>query len=211
MKTLKLAVMILFMAALWVFNPTALLYAADEEQVEQKICFQWAFGAVVGTGNDQKLESVTRDTPLKTGDQFKMFVVLKKKCFVYVISKNSQGEVIPAGEDKWLRLDGNVGLESFYLLATVKRLTQLEELLDRYESADAPKTPELAERIVTEIRRIRKKHRRSFVAAERPVQIGGSVKKFVPHGKALLFDLSTIAVEVSAVDFFGKTFTIDHR
>jgi hypothetical protein len=110
-----------------------------------------------------------------------------------------------------LRLDGNVGLERFYLLATVKRFIPLEELLDRYASADTAKRPELAERIVAEIRRIRKKHRRSFFAAERPVQIGGSVKKFVPQGKALPFDISTIAVEVSAVDFFGKTFTIDHR
>ena len=209
------------------------LNAAGEEQEEEKICFRWAFGALIGKGDERKLVSITRDTPLKTGDQFKMLVELKRKCFVYVISKNSQGEVgllfprnpeqfaenyktskkydIPPGDDNWLKLDENVGLESFYLLASVKRLIQLEELLDRYESAGAPERSELAERIVTEIRRIRKKHRRFTVAAERPVQIGGSVKKFDPNGKALPFDLSTIAVEVSAVDFFGKTFTIDHR
>lgn len=216
-----------------VFGLTNPLSAAAEEQVEEKICFLWAFGAVVGTGDDQKLVSITRDTELKTGDRFKMFVELKKECFVYVISKNSQGEVgllfpsslkqftenyniskrydIPPGDDTWLKLDENVGLETFYLLATVKRLTPLEELLARYETIDAQKRRELAESIVTEIRRIRKKHRRFMVTAERPVQIGGSVKRFDPKGKALPYDLSTIAVEISAVDFFGKTFTIDHR
>ena len=219
--------------ALVLFCSVDRLSATDEKQVEQNICFHWAFGAVVGTGDNRKLEAIKRDRELKTGDQFKMFVELKKRCFVYVISRNSQGEVgllfpydlkqfgrdyetskryyIPPGEDKWLELDGNVGLEKFYLLATVKRFIQLEEVLKQHEAADKQERPELAERIVMEIHKIRKKQRRSTGTAERPVRIGGGVKKFVLKGKSLPFDLTTIAVEISAVDFFGKTYTIDHR
>ena len=63
------------------------------EEGEKNISFRWAFGAMVGADNDRRLVAVTRDTVLKTGDQLKMLVELKERCFVYLFYHTGEGEV----------------------------------------------------------------------------------------------------------------------
>jgi hypothetical protein len=169
--------------------------------------------------------AVARDTTLRTGDELKMLVDLQAACFVYVVYHSAQGEVsllfpgevrqtvpasrtpvtyhIPEGE-AWFRLDEHAGRETFYLLASARRLSDLEALIAAHQSADASKRPELAERVVAHVREVRRQHQRLEAAAERPASIAGNVRGMTP-------DLGQIAVEISAMDFYGKTFTIDHR
>jgi hypothetical protein len=192
-------------------------------QEEANVHFRWAFGALVGGENPPRLIAITQDTMLKTGDQLKMLVELKKPCFVYVIHHGPQGEVhwlfpvstpqleadyqtakrydIPPG-DAWFKLDEQVGREAFYLLAAAERLTDLEALLSTYATASRSEQSQIATHIVGEIREVRKRYRQFATLAERPVPIAGNLR-----GP----DVGDLAVEIAAQNFYSKTFTIEHR
>ncbi|HEY6952655.1 MAG TPA: hypothetical protein VI758_09615, partial [Bacteroidota bacterium] len=52
-------------------------------QNDENVLFKWSFGAIVG--KEKKFVAITKDTVLKTGDEMKMYVEMKKDCFVYLI------------------------------------------------------------------------------------------------------------------------------
>ncbi len=58
--------------------------ASAQTSDEDKVNFVWAFEALVAEGNVTKQVPIKEDMKLKTGDQLKMFVELRKPCFVYV-------------------------------------------------------------------------------------------------------------------------------
>jgi hypothetical protein len=183
-----------------------------------------------GPPEDQKLISVSHDTALKTGDQLKMFVQLQKRCFVYVIYCDTQNEInmlfptdpdpakyrirekyyIPPG-DSWFTLDEHTGKETFYLLASVQRLFDLEVLYERYSSSTPRTKQRLANQILAKIKEIKKKHRTLTVVAERPVRLGGTLRSTGKKKSQALPKIDSIAVEISADQFYSRTFTIDHR
>lgn len=203
-----------------------------EQNKQDLVRFRWAFGAIIGSKNDQRLVAITRDTILKTGDQLKMLVELQKKCFVYLIYHTGQDELhmlfpyeipqftsdyklhkkyyIPQG-DMWFELDEDVGQETFYLLASAQRLLRLEALLGEYKSAEAAKKRELAKQILTEIRKEKRQHKKFATSAERPVTIGGSVRGVTKDKKTRSPDIDPIAAEVNALNFYSRTFTIEHQ
>ncbi len=231
MNALKLRAIILFVILF-----TLSLFFSDNlsfsEDGEKKVSFRWAFGAMVGADNDRRLVAVTRDTVLKTGDQLKMLVELKERCFVYLIYNTEEGEVamlfpydlkqfdtnyqilkkyyIPQG-NRWFELDEETGLETFYLLASANRLLALEGLYMEYIGADTKRKPGIAEEILKKIRQIKKKHRKFSTSAERPIPIGGSLRGIKTGSGARPPDIDSIAAEVSSTHFYSRTFTIDHR
>jgi len=231
MKSFKLA-LLTFLLAVLCFVLSGIPRTNAEQEKDRNLCFRWAFGAIERSGHELEFFAITRDTTLKTGDKLKMLVELQKKCFVYVIYHSAQGEVsmlfpydmqqftrdyatskkyyIPQG-DRWFELDENVGHETFYLLASAQRLIELERLLRKYTTTDPTKKQDLAKQILTEIRKTKRRHRKLTTFAERPVPIGGSVRGSTEDEKAFRPDIATIAVEISANNFFSRTFTIDHR
>ena len=206
---------------------------AEEAKTDQNanIQFQWAFGALK-KANGSKFEAVTKDTDLKTGDQIKFFLKVNDNCFVYLIYRSSQGDLsilfphrfklmsaeytlkgnhyIPK-DDQWFELDEHTGEERFYLLASQKRLMDLEALINDYESADAAKKPALAKAIIAEIRKLRKQHLKFKTYAERPVNIIGNLRGTEKAETAGPHDIAKFAVEISADTFYSRTFTIDHK
>jgi len=78
--------------------------------------------------------------------------------------------------------------------------------LGDYTSADTKEKPHAAEQIIAEIKRLKRKHKSLQAAAERPVPIGGTVR-----GAGPLHDVAAVAVEISAAEFFSRTFTIEHQ
>jgi hypothetical protein len=207
------------------------LPAAEPDGEKEDVKIQWAFGALTGPGNNRELIAITKDTALKTGDQVKIMVELKSMCFVYLIYHGSNGEIqllfpndlkqfdknyhvaekyyIPQG-DLWFALDEHTGRETFYLLVSKMRLFELENLLQQYEASGPAKKPEVVLDTIEQIKRIRRKHSSLAAAAERPVSIGGSVRG-VQKQAAALPDIAALAVEISAADFYGRTFTIEHK
>ena len=179
----------------------------------------WAFEALVTEGNVTRQVPIREDMRLKTGDQLKMFIELRKPCFVYVIHHGAQGEVqllfpyntqqfttdyqpaklyeIPPA-DGWFRLNEHVGRETFYLVASGQRLLDVEKLLDTYAAAKPAEQPQVASTILTDLRNLIKQHR-SAVPPGRPVPIAGNMRQGIE------------GLEITAANFYSKTFTIEHR
>ncbi len=202
------------------------------EQKQEEIKFLWAFGALVQDGSARKLEPITRDRALRSGDKLKMLVEPLPGSFVYVIYFNSHNEasllfpynldqpsanygtskryLIPQGE-AWFELDRNTGLETFHLLASDQRLTELEALLKRRQAADAASQPEIAKQILAEIRRVKRERKELASPAERPVNLGGVIRGDGRPPKISLPDIASITQEITASGFFSRAFTIEHQ
>lgn len=211
-------------------SPERPAVTGPQQGVEENVAFSWGFGALVG--KERKFVSITRDTALRTGDEIKMVVELKKECYVYLVHSSSKGEItllfpenvrqfsgdyrtgknyyIPKGRS-WFELDKNVGRESFYLLASAERLLELEALIGNYDSAKKDDKPAAADQILTEIRSVKRKFKTFTTLAERPVTIGGNIRGVDKAEQAKRPDIATIATDIKANNFYSKTFTIDHK
>jgi hypothetical protein len=118
---------------------------------------------------------------------------------------------IPKGRD-WISFDKSTGKERFYLLASNERLTDLEGLIASYQKGDAAAKKGLSQKIMDELRDVRRRFRTTATLAEKPVTIGGNIRGV---GEAAVSgrrpDVATIVTEISASNFYSKTVTIDHR
>jgi uncharacterized protein DUF4384 len=143
------------------------------QQAAGTVRFRFAFGALTGAGNNQSLVRITEDTHLKTGDKIKLIAEMEQTGFIYLIHRSPDGEIelllpadlkqnvqigrsyaIPEGAS-WFELDKNPGDETFYLMASTQRLSNLESLLQRYSGAPAAARPAIGTEIVSEIRKLR--------------------------------------------------------
>jgi len=225
---------LLLIAFGWItFKADATVHAQQAAtQNDSDVRFQWAFGILKKEADSRRFEIVNRDTVLTSGDQLKFYIQLKAPCFVYLIYHSSQGELsvlfphrfrslstdskvsephyIPK-EDQWFELDNHVGQETFYLLASAGRLTELEALVNDYESADSSRKSLLVQQIVTRIRQLRKQHLKFKTYAERPVSVIGNLRGTEKLESSAAADLAQVAVEISADTFFSRTYTIDHQ
>jgi len=102
-------------------------------------------------------------------------------------------------------------MSRYTLLNDTKRLHQLEALYTKYDSVSGEEKKKLAKQLLAEIRKIKRKHQKLATPAERPIAIGGNVRGVVKDEKSAFPDIDPIASEVSASNFYGKTFTIDHK
>jgi hypothetical protein len=202
-----------------------------ESQCAGDVCFSWALGAIVESKRNTEFLQIRRDTTLNSGDQLKMLLKLRKKCFVYVFYHGPQGELhmlfpydlsqflydyeilknyyIPKG-DFVLELDEIAGQEKIYLIASNRRMNELEDLYTSYSYAGYHQKQELIKKIIHKIRKLRKRHKKFTTEAERPVASIGSIRGHIIREEDFT-DLEKIAIEFTAKKFFAKTFTIDHK
>jgi hypothetical protein len=215
-----------------IFGVLVVVASLAVAQEKPNVSFEWSF-ATLSTAEKESLPvPIVRDTALQTGDPLKMMVRLKTDCFVYVMHENPAGEIslkfpydlkqfttdykigknyyIPKGRE-WFKLDKVTGRETFYIIASGRRLLDLEVLLSKYKEADASKKPAVAKDIVAEIRNVRKYYKTFTTLAERPISIGGNVRGMGKESSGGFPDVALIATEISANNFYGKTFTIDHK
>lgn len=199
---------------------------------DPEVIFRWAFAAMSGQDGKQNMLPVNQDMALKSGDQLKMMVELERRCFVYIFHHNQQDGIkmlfpyalqqfegdyqpnrryyIPRG-DVWFRLDKNPGREVFYLIASAKRLDELEKAYLRYNSAEAALKAETAGALLDQIRELRREHRELTSPAERPVPIGGALRSVEKVEDPNRFDIAAFADEVLSSGFVARTYTIEHK
>ncbi len=211
----------------------AQIIVAQEAAQKENINYKWAFAARGEFGGKKRVTSVTRDTVLKSGDEFKLLIHQIQQSYIYVIYKSSKNEItmifpyaldmfekdykleknyyIPKGRD-WFKLDNNSGSETFYILASSERLTELESALKNWNAAKENKKSEATTMVVNEIKDIKKRFRTFATLAERPVSIAGNVRgKKNTEIDPEKIDIATMATEISANNFYSKTITIDHK
>ncbi len=221
------------LSLLIVLQGAASFMVAQDASPKENVQYKWAFVARGGEAGKRHIGVVTKDTSMNTGDEFKMFVNLSKPSYVYIVHRSSHDEVtlrfpydlgmfdkdfkldknyyIPKGRE-WFKLDKNAGPETFYILASSERLTDLEKTLQSFFTAPAEKKSDAAALVVSEIKDIKKRFRTFSTLAERPISIAGNVRG--EQTRAIdpdRIDVATLATEVSANNFFTKTITIDHK
>ena len=214
MKTIKvlpclLTGLILFLAAS--------VMAAEGDTVS----LRWALGAI--ETESSKPAAIKKDVQLETGAKLKFLVEPLSPGSVYLLLLDSddnlhvlyrEDTVRPDGSDPayvppgshWFELDDRAGRETFFLLASIEPLVELDALLASLESADAAGNEAATDAIVAEVRRLHKAHRNFARPVEQPVMIGGQTRSGGPTGSTI----DQLAVEISAERFYGKTITIDH-
>lgn len=202
------------------------------EAKKENILFKVAFGALVGTESGMRLEPVRNSTILKSGDKFKMMLEMEKKCYLYVIYKNSQGEMsllFPYGieqfetnyetsrkyflppREAWYELDNRTGSETFYVIASSQRLRDVEYLFTRYDSAEPARKRGIALQVLSALDRIRTEHRDYTIVAEAPLTSDTTTRGVERSQGADPTDISCLATQVRASDFYSKTYVIEHR
>ncbi len=194
--------------------------AAETDKPEVRL--RWALGAIDPGG---KPTAVQKDTQLGTGTKLKFLVEPMSAGSVYLMLLDSSDELqvlyrkastlsataggaptyIPPGS-QWFELDEGAGMDTFFLLASVEPLKDLEKLLDRHEAGDAASKKSITAAIVEEIRRLNKAYRDFARPVERPVMVGGQTRGTATASASI----DRLAVEVEAEQFYGKTITIDH-
>ncbi len=206
--------------------------AQSPNKDKPEIKFRWAFGAIRGTAAPAKVVPVSANTILSSGDKLKFMVELKKKCFVYLVHSNSQGEVtmlfpyavkqfeadyqtarkyfVPKG-DAWFQLDGKTGRETFNLIASDQRLLDIEYTYEKYVSAEPGKKRELSEQMLAEINGIREQYLASSEKGE--ILAGNDVvhRGFERATGSDPTDISTLAKEVAYNNIYSETFVVEHR
>jgi hypothetical protein len=218
--------------------PLAALILAPEPLFAQTrpgqgdIGFLYAFGAHVGPKEGKgKVVPVQSETSLQAGDRLKFYLEPRGDLHFYLLHISSQGDLslivpaagtsaeitagtqlfVPAGA-QWFELDGHPGRETFFMLASGKRLEHLEQLVARHRTLkDQPELHASAEAIQNEIKRLRQQHQPLSAPAEKPVRIGGSLRAPQSAGASAQPDITPLAAEITAPGFFSRTFTIDHR
>lgn len=234
MRHFKLVFLFCFLFMCFVFHSIIIeTVSADQQglEKEKKVCFRWAFGAMVEIMGDRQLIPITRDIVLKTGDKLKMLVDIQTECFIYVFYQSSQNDIYLLFPPKlgtnayktpkkyyvpkihlWFELDKHTGKETFYLLASARQLDKLESLYELYSSSNRPSQKrKLGQQLLYEVRSTKQKHSRLTAVAERPVRLGGSVRGIEKDQIDTVPELDDIAIEIVAPDFYRRTFTIDHR
>lgn len=188
------------------------------------VALRWALGSLEkGTGAPR---AISKDTRLEKGTKLKFLVEPLTPCSVYLLLLDSSDDLsvlyrkaaapaanasgsdpayVPDGS-RWFELDGNSGMETFFLLASKEPLAGLEALLDRHAAAstDPAAKKTLGGEIVAEVRRLQKENRQFARPVEKPVMIGGRTR-----GEDAAA-IARLATEVTADRFYDKTITIEH-
>ncbi len=97
------------------------------------------------------------------------------------------------------------------MIASTERLLEIEAKYGDYISADSSKKPAMAEALVADIRAVRKHYATFATLAEKPISIGGNIRGTDKIEEKRRHDISEIATEITAKNFYSKTFTIDHQ
>jgi hypothetical protein len=167
----------------------------------------------------------TDTTSISAGDKIAIYVDPDEGTYVYVYLLDSNNKLKPLfpkslgvnnledefafgegtyipGKYEWFSFDNKKGYESFYLLASPKRLTKLEKLTRNYVETDKEKDLAMQE-VLDEIKGI-KRTVALGTPQESPIPFGGRIR-------SLEIDIANLAVEVKAKDFYSKTIILKHE
>jgi len=221
------------LALAFVFLFHSILLAAPGPQKESNgPRILWAFGAIRASSNPPKVEPVRTKMVLSSGDKLKMMIQLRKKCFVYLIHRDSRGDFAmlfpysakqfdtdyetarnyytPKGE-AWFQLDSRTGNETFYLIASDQRLLDIEYTYEKYASSEESRKQGLAAQMLSELDRITETYLASSGGAEKLADNESALRGFERATGADPTSIAGLAREISFDNIYSETFVVDHR
>lgn len=191
----------------------------------------WAFGAIRSSSNTAKAEAVRTKMVLHSGDKLKMMIQLQRKCYVYVIHKDTQGNLTMlfpysikqfdidyqtdrkyfAPKDGWFQLDTSTGTETFYLMASDQRRLDIEYTYQQYASCKAADKQAFAMRMLSELDRAAEGQPALANQGEVIAQNQFITRGFERATGADPLDISQLAREISFDSSYSEIFVIEHR
>jgi DNA-directed RNA polymerase subunit H (RpoH/RPB5) len=207
------------------------------ENAENTVSFSYAFIYQEESDKIKAIDPTVLFTDLKTGDKVKIYLESHTHTHLYLFLLDSRKELFllfpdnffmrPAtlnffGTDysvhtkyfipstnSWLVLDNRTGVEEFYLVASKKRLLNLEKSIKEYyalfikKQKDTIMIKEKQQQVLDELRELRKQYS-SFVGFnEKPVSVTGEFR-------GVSEEMEFTANRVAAQDFYAKTIRIRH-
>ncbi len=190
----------------------------------------WAFGALRAASTHPMALPVTSGMVLHSGDKLKMMLRIRKKCFVYVLYKDSQGNLsmlfpyspkffdsdyridhnyyVPES-DAWFQLDKKTGKETFYLIASEQRLRDIEYTYKKYVSCKGEKNKRnLAGQMLSELDSL---GRNNLALANRAGGQKTLVRGFERAAGEDPTDITGLAEGISLNNIYSQTFVIVHK
>lgn len=132
-----------------------------KEKVEQEIDFEITIFGERRVGYNWIQVDMRDGSVMSSGDVFKINFLANRDAYVYVLYYDSMGGaymlfpssetyyasrikanstiVLPGGEDEWYELDENTGKETFYFIASIEPLADIEKLLAEMEKTGGGK------------------------------------------------------------------------
>lgn len=219
----KFLLRLFLIVSMWLLIIIPVFTSADNQDNSTLSRFKWAFIHRINYSDVEVLD-FSKKVTLFSGDCLKIFVKPIQNAFIYIYLYDSQKQLsllfpesfkdfeknyrsgesyfVP-GED-WFILDENLGIETFYLLASETRLTDLEKLTMEYLNAPKRKKEKLKLNVLLEIKTVKKNFSQFKTVAEKPVPIAGSVR-------GINENIEGKAYQVEALQFYGKTLRFEHR
>jgi murein DD-endopeptidase MepM/ murein hydrolase activator NlpD len=163
---------------------------------------------------------------VSAGDKIALYVEPGENTYIYfymVDSGKNLELIFPTGLDKktledefasgkgtyapgkfdWFLFDEKKGEETFYLIASSKPLTRLEEVTRNYMNAKEDERDIAKQRVLDEILGTPKEY-----ASKRPVVLGPS---FGGNIRGLKIDIAKLAVEITRTNFYIRKISIKHQ
>ena len=213
-------------AILLTITPTATLLAGDRASA---VAFSWALIYQDNQGELRPIDYGLNVVPLESGDRFKFYLKPLKPCYLYLYLYDSDKNLyllfpenleprehnaelvrnfeLP-GVNSWFYLDEQGGIELFYLIASPRRLHELERKTARYmegQPAQSQNARSLSGKheVLDAIRRLVKENSYLSDAAEKPIAVAGDFR-----GVRQEHELNGIRIE--AADVYVKTIRLQH-
>lgn len=201
--------------ALVVLSVTQAFCRAESESM---ISFSWALLYRDKEGTISSIDTANNHS-VYSGDLLRI-IIHPKNAYVYLFYQDASDNLtliypesvtnhkmgtlsyIPSEKD-WYEFDHHTGTEILHLLASRERLHDLEQITKQYLNAEPKDKADLRLSVLAEIKKMRKANSRLMTPAEKPVSIIGSFR-----GKP---DSESLATEVKAESFYGKTIRIEHK
>ncbi len=202
----------------------------EEDDGSLEMRFKWAIILVDHKGERGTL-SITKNTTIFSGDSMSIFIQPKESAYIYLYLVDSKDDLlllfpdrisdfdkdysfgkgyrIP-GEGRWLTIDQHKGTETFFLLASVKRLEKLEALTRSHTSASGRAREAAKLKVIAEIKNVKRDFSRLKVFAEKPTPILGTMHRRGGGGGEEI-EINSYAIEVSAKDIYSKTIRLEHK
>jgi hypothetical protein len=195
-----------------------------QSQAGATLALKWAFIGLEKGGQKRVIDFATSPT-VRAGDRLQVYIEALTSAHIYIFLYDSNkdltllypenprapaapggeegGRILP-GEEEWFAFDAAAGEEQFYLLASAKRLSRLEDLTAAWVKNQ--KSAEAKARVLEEIKAQRRLHSGLTAAVEKGVPMAGTFQS-----RAMGPELLGEATLVEANGFYTRTLRLAHE
>ncbi|MBN1799342.1 MAG: DUF4384 domain-containing protein [Spirochaetales bacterium] len=222
---------------IWMLFGLITFFILHAQENETTVSFSYAFIYQAEENQIKVIDTTQLVTNLKPGDKLKIYLEPHTYTYLYLFLLDSQNKLhllfpdnfflnpatlnffgadytihnkyfIPS-TNSWLVLDDRTGTEEFYLLASKKRLAELEKAVKDYYQAsiikqkDDREIKQKQQQVLDKLRELRKQYS-SFVGFnEKPVTVTGEFR-------GVSEEMEFTANRVTTQDFYAQTIRILH-